>query len=68
VLTPELQSKLASWRQQAMTGPLSVEEMKAAVIALRQSRMSAAQAAAKSKSSKSPARSADDLLGELNGL
>lgn len=69
MITPELQSKIAVWRQKAAADTLSIDEMREAIAALRGSRRSAVEASAASKrSSKSPARSADDMLGELEGL
>ena len=70
MLTPELQSKFSDWRHKAISGTITTEEMKEAILALRGSRRSAADAAkaSKSRSTKGPARSVDDLLGELEGL
>ncbi len=68
--TPELQTKLINWRAKAAAGTLTIEEMREAVLVLRGSRRSAAEAssAAKRSSSRGPARNADDLLGELGSL
>ncbi len=68
--TPELQAKIAGWRQKAIDGTLSVEEMKEAIIALRGDRLSAAHAseASKRKTAKAVIPSANDLLAELEGL
>ena len=67
-ITPEMQSKLAIWRQKASEGTISIDEMRQAVRELRAGRQAAIQSAsaAKKSSSKAPARSVDDLLGELN--
>lgn len=67
---PELQSKIALWRSRSADGTITQDEMKQAIIAIRQGRVSAATAAGESKkrTSKSPSRSADDLLSELGSL
>jgi len=67
---PELQSKIALWRSRSADGTITLDEMKQAIIAIRQGRVSAAAAAEGSKKTKSkaPARSADDMLAELGGL
>lgn len=66
----ELNSKIAGWRQKAVEGTLSIEEMKEAIQALRGGRVSAAISSEKSKAKKAPVvvQSADDLLGELGEL
>ena len=74
MLDPETQSKISNWRRRAAAGEtLSIEEMREAILLLRQGRLSASQAAATSKRSsggrsKAPTKSADDLLSELGGL
>ena len=70
MLTPEVQSKIAEYRAKATAGTLTIEEMRNAIILLRGNRTLAAQQvkSSRSKSAKAPARSADDLLGELGGL
>lgn len=71
--SPELQSKIAIWREKAIDGTITVEEMKEAVIALRAGRVSAAHASegarAKKAATGKPTLSldADDLLAELGG-
>lgn len=69
-MTPELQSKITVWRQKALDGSITIEEMKEAIIALRQGRIGAAIAsdASRRKKAKAEVPSADDLLGELEGL
>jgi len=70
----ELQSKIASWRLRAAAGELTIEEMREAVIYLRQGRLSAANAAAANKraaaagAKKSAAPAQEDMLAELDGL
>jgi hypothetical protein len=69
MITPELQSKLAVWKQRAAAGTLTPNEMREAILALRENRRSAAVPETKSRSrTKGPAKSADDLLGELENL
>lgn len=67
VVPPPLQSKIDMWRRKMADGTITLDEMKEAVIALRQGRTNAAQAAASAgkKSTKKPTRSAEDMLGEL---
>ena len=69
-MTPELNQKVAEWRQKSVDGTLSLEDMKEAIQALRGGRVSAAIASAGSKAKKAPmvVQSADDLLGELDGF
>lgn len=66
-MSPELQSKIALWRQKAVAGTLSPDEMKEAILALRQDRVGAAVASAASKRTKAKAEipDADDLLAEM---
>jgi hypothetical protein len=66
-VSPELQSKIALWRQKAVQGTLSPDEMKEAILALRQDRIGAAVASAASKRTKAKAEipDADDLLAEM---
>ena len=69
MISPELSMRMATWRQKASAGTLSIEEMREAIAALRGSRRTAAEAApAKRSSSRGPARSADDMLKDLEGL
>ena len=63
---PELQSKITLWRQRAGDGTITLEEMKEAILALRQGRKNALAAALASKSkAKKPVRNVDDMLAEL---
>ena len=67
--SPELQSKIQMWKQKSLDGTITIEEMKEAIIHLRGDRPSSADAPKASKSrTKGPVRSADDMLGELDGL
>lgn len=66
----ELQMKLAEWRRKTQEGTISLEEMKEAIIVLRQGRVAAAAASAtaKRKTAAKVIPSAEDLLGELGEL
>jgi hypothetical protein len=66
----DLQSKISIWRQKALDNTLTVEEMKDAIIALRNGRVGAAIASdtARRKKAVKVVPSADDLLSELDGL
>lgn len=69
--SPEIINKVNEWRRKAADGTITLEEQKEAILLLRQNRTSAltASAAGKKKSSaKKPAKSADELLNELDGL
>lgn len=72
MISPELQSKIATWRAKAAEGKLTFEEMKEAVVALRAGRMeaskSAQNAAAKRKKAIAAIPSAEDMMSELEGL
>lgn len=70
VVPPDLQSKITMWRSKEVSGTLTIDDMKDAVLALRQGRRSAAVASASSgkKSPKKSSRSAEDLLSELGAL
>ena len=67
-LPPELTAKIAQWRSKALEGTISPAEMREAIIALRQARISAAREAVTKRTTsakQSTTRSADDLLSEL---
>jgi len=69
-ITPELQSKIASWRQRAAEGTLTLEEMREAVSHLRSGRVSARDASAASTRKKAIAAipSAADMLSDLEAM
>ena len=69
-MTPELNAKIAMWRAKAADGRLTQEEMAEAIIALRQGRVGAQIASDTSRRKKAVTAipTADDLLGELEGL
>jgi hypothetical protein len=66
-MTPEVQSMVATFRRKAAEGTLTPEEMKQAIIMLREGRAQAAQAtaAAKRKTAVKVIPTAEDLLKEL---
>tara|TARA_R110000868_G_scaffold4713_2_gene29262 strand:+ start:3349 stop:3573 length:225 start_codon:yes stop_codon:yes gene_type:complete len=65
-----LQQQINDWRRRAAENTLTPEEMKAAVIFLRQGRVNAAAASAtaKRKTAVKLIPKASDLLAELDGL
>ena len=69
-MTPEMNAKIAIWRQKALDNTLTVEDMKEAILALRGDRVGAAVASDKSRKAKAKTvvPSADDLMAELEGL
>jgi len=70
-ISPELQSKIANWRRRSLTGEITLDEMKEAVLLIRGQRSSAAAAAATAsagKRKKAPAKNVDDMLNELGSL
>lgn len=68
--SPELNSKLAIFRQKVADNTITDEELQEGVALLRQERKSAVVNSAKKKSAaaRAPAKSADDLLSELEGM
>lgn len=62
----EMTARIAAWRAKAADNTITIEEMKEAIVALRQSRF---EAAPKPKEPKAPkktaAQSGDDLLSEF---
>ena len=70
MISPELQAKIALWRAKAADGTLSREEMREAILAIRGDRKNAAAASdqARRTRAKKEIKSADELLGELEGL
>ena len=67
---PELNAKISVWRQAAIDGTLSQEDLREAIEALRGARRSAAVAPDKSRRAIAVREipSADDLLAELGEL
>jgi hypothetical protein len=66
--TPEVQTKLAEYRQKSLENTITLEEMKDAIRLMRAQRMMAASTAKKPSAARAPARSADELLSEFEGL
>jgi len=72
--SPELQSKIALWRQKAIDGTLTPEDMQEAVLALRADRRGASVASGKATAARKKAAApkvvptADDMLNDLMGL
>lgn len=69
--TPEIQSKVAEYRLKAREGTLTREEMKDALVILRQGREAASTTSDKAKTKKAAAKktvNSDDLLNELDGI
>lgn len=67
----ELEQKISIWRQKAVAGTLTKEEMAHAISLMREDRKGASIASDKAKkASKATANipAADDLLSELGGL
>lgn len=69
-MTPDLQSKIAFWRRAAVEGTLTPEQMREAILALRQGRLaaSAASEASKRKKAATEIPDAETLLAGLEGL
>ena len=67
VISLELQQKIHNWRMRAADNSLTLDEMKEAILALRQDRIGASIASAASKRTKAKAEipDADDLLAEM---
>jgi hypothetical protein len=68
--SPETLQRIAALRQKAIDGTLSREDAIEGVKLLRQDRMSAAERSdtSRRKAAKAAIPSADDMLGELEGL
>lgn len=65
-MTPDVQAKIAVFRQKALDNTLTEDDMREAVKLLRAGRTSAATAAARSKTTaKAAIPNADDMLAEL---
>lgn len=65
--TPEmeslpLQAKVDVWRQKAIAGTLSDDDLREAIRAIREDRVTAAALGAKTRATKAPPRSAEELL------
>jgi len=69
-MTPEIQAKVLLWRARAEAGTLSTEEMKEAILILREGRIGASVASDKSRAKKAAKviLNADDLLKEIGEM
>jgi hypothetical protein len=69
-MTPEINAKIALWRQRARENTLTEAEMVEAIQILRNGRVSASIASEKSKAAKAPRviPTAADMLSELDSL
>lgn len=65
--SPELRGKIAIWRQKQEDGTLTLDDMREAILALRQGRVSAVSEspAAKRKKAIAAVPDADDMLSDL---
>lgn len=63
----ETLNRIAQWRSKALAGTLTVDEMKDAIIVLRESRRSSftESSVRKAVSRKAPARDVDSMLDDL---
>lgn len=68
--SPETLSKFAYWRTRAAAGELTIDEMREAILALREGRSAAAESATtkKRKAAIAAIPSAADMLSELKDL
>lgn len=64
MLSAEQLNLMSQWRAKAVARTLTPEELREAILLLRQSRRSAVEASRKSKSA-APKRDAEDLLKDL---
>lgn len=70
-MTPELNAKIAIWRQRALEGTLTLEEQREAILLLREGRVNAARASEASRrtgKAKAKIKSADEMLDELGSI
>ena len=62
-----VQARIDIWRQKAIAGTLSDDDLKLAVQVIREDRVAAAALGATRKSTKAPPRSAEELLAGFLG-
>lgn len=68
LLSPESQARVAVLRARSLEGTITMEEMREAILLVRQGRVAAQVASAQSgrkAGAKGPRKSGDELLGEL---
>lgn len=66
--SPELTNQISIWRQKAMDGSLTLDEMREAIRLMRAGRLSAIEAQRVSKRARPAPKSAEELLGEISQL
>jgi len=69
--TLDTQIKIDKWRDKARAGTLSTDDMREALKALREDRVTASSVSAKSRTAKAKAKAgvdSDDLLSQLEGI
>lgn len=66
-ISPEAQAEIQILRQKCANGTASQDDMRRAIMILREDRVRAAATSAKSKAAKAPVNS-DALLSQLEGL
>lgn len=69
-MNPELEGKIAVWRQKALAGTLTLEEMREGIAFMRADRMHAkvsSTSAVRARATKA-IKPADDLIDELENL
>lgn len=66
--SPETLNRIAEWRRKSEDRTITPDELKAAIIVLRENRRTATVPTKKASRAKAPARSADSLLSELDNL
>ncbi len=66
-ISPEVQAKITQYRQKSVDGTLTIEEMREAVVLLREGRK-ANQAAPSKAAKKAQVENADAMLDELGKL
>lgn len=70
LISPELQSKIAGWRQKAQDGTLTIDEMREGIVLMRQGRMAASVASDASRKARAKVAVPDakSLLATLGGM
>lgn len=68
LMSPELQQKMAIWRQKALTNELTLDDCKEAVALIREGRMEAAKSAASTKraAAKKAVLTSEQMFGGLD--
>lgn len=66
-MNEEISLTLAELKSKALRGPLAADELRRAIVLMREGRVAAAQTSTKSRASKTPVNS-EDLLNQLEGI